>query len=128
MKNKGFTLVEVLAVIVILAILLGIAMPNIVGIGKSSKTKMYCTKVQNIENAAQQYGESIYDDLPVSSEISVSTLVSDNYYKKENETCSGNCVTDPRDGSSIDNVKIKLEKINRRITATYQGDKSPCTN
>lgn len=59
MKNKnGFTLVELLAVIVILSILIVIAVPNALSMSSKVKEKAYLTKIENIENAAKLYGEN----------------------------------------------------------------------
>ncbi len=41
MKNKGFTIVELLASVVILAILIGVAIPNILGVMTKQKAKTY---------------------------------------------------------------------------------------
>ena len=134
MKSKGFTLTEILAVIVILAVLIAFAVPNVVGIGNNSRTKMYCTKIQNIESAAQQYAEANFDTVERNNnfQMTIRDLVNNGYFKKEDDTCdfssSKPCVTDPRDKSSIDNQKVKIEIKNRRPYATYLGDKTPCTN
>ena len=55
MKNKGFTLVELLAVLVILGLLITLAVPNILGVSKNVKEKSYQTKIEIIENAAITY-------------------------------------------------------------------------
>lgn len=58
-NNKGFTLIEVLAVIIIIAIVGGIAIPNImstINTGKSSSEK---TMIANIKTAAEQLYEEV---------------------------------------------------------------------
>ena len=136
MKNKGFTLVEILAVIVILAVLIVIAVPNVIGISNRIRQNMFCSKVSDIESAAKLYGQDYIDEIEASANqtktIKVSDLVQNNLYKKENDKCVLNdannpCVTDPRDQSMMDNKTIVVSKKNKRITAVY-SDKSSCDN
>lgn len=57
MDNKGFTLVEILAVISLLAILVIITVPAISGISDNIKKSTLRTKIENIEKAAVLYGQ-----------------------------------------------------------------------
>lgn len=55
MKNKGFTLVELMGVIVLLGVLILIAVPAVTGILKSSKDDLYQTQLRTIETAAKNW-------------------------------------------------------------------------
>ena len=55
MKRKGFTLVEVLAVIIVLGILALIASPIISGIIRQSREKSYDQQLSEIYDAAEIY-------------------------------------------------------------------------
>ena len=60
-KNKGFTLVELLAVFVILAIIAGIAVFSIISIKKEFTKSVYIESVKNlITSTNQYYGENNY--------------------------------------------------------------------
>ena len=54
-NNKGFTLVELLAVIIILGVVGLIAFPTITGIINDSKNKAYDEQVRTIERAAEKW-------------------------------------------------------------------------
>ena len=54
MKNKkGFTMVELLAVIVILGILMGVALPKVLGLLDSNKKKTYIQDAKKLISRAQ---------------------------------------------------------------------------
>jgi prepilin-type N-terminal cleavage/methylation domain-containing protein len=128
MKKNGFTLVELLAVLVILALLITIAVPNVIKISQTIKVNMFCQKVTYIEAAAKLYGQDHFDDLSADKPINikVSDLVNYGYYKKASDKCvvgdSANpCVLDPRDNSMLDNNEIALVLASNKKTvkATY---------
>ena len=138
MKKNGFTLVELLAVIVIMAILLTVAVPAVIGISNSIKKNMFCSKVENIEAAAKNYAADYidyFDDHPDGLTITVGDLIDTTALKKESNDCVVNstnkpCVKDPRDNSSLDNESIKLTKKDKRVTAQYQyksSDSNTCS-
>ena len=115
MNNKGFTLVEILAVIALIAILFTVAVPGVMKISTKSKDSMYKNKISMIEDAATLY----VDDYGVEDTklISVNDLLNYNYLKKEKETCSGDCISNPKDDTGLDNKKICVCKVNNRATA-----------
>ena len=53
--KKGFTLVELLAIIAILGIIVGISIPVYLGISNKVKQSVYETKVENIKAKASAY-------------------------------------------------------------------------
>lgn len=120
MKNKnGFTLVELLAVIVVLAIIITIAVPSAISISNKIKAKMEDTKRQMIVDAAKLYGQenpsSVVNSIDncSSSKITVGTLVNDGYIKKD-DVKNGN-VVNPKDNSSMNKKKICIYKKNNRV-------------
>ena len=139
MKSKGFTLVEILVVIVILSIVVGIAVPNMVSIQTNNKVQMFCAKTKNIEDAAKLYGEENMDDIEdainKTMTLTVKDLIQVGKLKKEDDTCnftdSKPCSTDPRDSTSMDKEKVTITIKNRRIVASYiykGDDKDYCAN
>ena len=62
MNKKGFTLVELLAVLVIMGIIMTIAVPSVFKISSNMKVRYFCEKVSDIEKAALQYAQDNYGD------------------------------------------------------------------
>ena len=66
MNKKGFTLVELLAVIIILSLLALLASTSITKIVKDSKSDLYDTQINLIKSAAEAWGADNLYDLPES--------------------------------------------------------------
>ena len=69
MKNKGFTLVELLGVFVVLAIMLIVTVPAITSSLKSADQKEYDSFVNNIIDSAELYVETNREKFPELSSI-----------------------------------------------------------
>jgi len=85
MKNKkGFTLIELVVIIVLIGVVSLIAVPITLNVVKSSKQKAYEEIVSNIENAAYNY--SLYNELeynPLYRTLEVSTIQTAGYLPNE---------------------------------------------
>ncbi len=54
-KTKGFTLVEIMIVVLIIGILLAIAVPNFIKARETSRTKTCVANLRQIESAKEQW-------------------------------------------------------------------------
>ena len=63
MNNKGFTLIEVIAVIAILAIVLALAAPNIFKLNDRANEKSYQAKIDNLRSIIELYFENNSNDI-----------------------------------------------------------------
>ena len=63
MKKNGFTLIEVLAIMIILGILIVLTIPGYLTVLKDVRRDNYQSKVREIEVAAEKYGERIKDEV-----------------------------------------------------------------
>ena len=133
MKKKGFTLLELLAVIVILSLILVIAVPSVNRYIKQSKEKAYNTQISTIIEAAQAYASANSGLLPRKEEfvvkITLGQLKSSGLIKEE--------VKNPNDDKYFDDaltieIKKKGETYNYDIVestiTTRDGEKSPIIN
>ena len=64
-NNKGFTLVEIISVIVLLGIVVGITVPTVMITSNNIKKKTLETKIENIEKAAVLYGQNHRENFTV---------------------------------------------------------------
>lgn len=123
MKNKkGFTLIEILCVIVIIGILSVIATISIVNLSSKSKNNLYCAKIELIENIAESYGIKYELELNNSNElyngykslkIKVNTLVMAGKLEPDKK----NDVISPKDNTIMNDIDIILYLKNNQIKA-----------
>ena len=119
MNNKGFTLVELLAVIVILAIILLVAVPNVLNVIERSKEDSYLSSTLMIENAAELYLISNNSELP--SDIGTEVRITLNELLEEDYLTS--IPVDPRNNEEMDtNLSVVITKIsNNEYTYDFES-------
>jgi len=145
MKNKkGFTLIELIATIVILGIVASIGSYAITEIIKSSKEKNYQLLVENIETAAEMlyqdckyvtgpssdtgnechfYGTSPNDYLQVSlSKLITAGFLSSNKTKEQ----TGVLYNPKEDNKEISGCIIQIKKVSGKIKVTSASSDSYC--
>lgn len=134
MNKKGFTLVELLAVIVILSLIMTIGFYSVTGITNGIRQKALETKIKSLETTAIKYG---HDHTNVAGfftggcevngessnfcrEITVSVLVEAGAFEtEETDTTGKKTVTNNVTGESMMDKIIKIYKKNNRIYAIY---------
>lgn len=104
MNNKGFTLMELLAVIIILSLLALLANTSVTKVVKDSKVDLYNIQLENIKLAAESWGADNLYKLPNSGECKYLTVGDlKNYGLLDSE------LKDPRNNTDIsDSLKIKI--------------------
>lgn len=141
--KKGFTLVELLVVLLVISIILYLAATNILTVGKNMKQSLYENKIKLIEKAAELFGQSNKDrikrilGIECNSNIAgkcectagncyyiynvtLRELINEGFYKKEN---TGNSckVLDPRNMTCMDNyvIKLRIGVNNKKVIANF---------
>ena len=105
-KKKGFSIPELLAVIVIMGILVTIATASYNGISRSLKQRTYNNKVNLIKTKALEYAADNGVDVAT---ISVAKLISEGYLEVENETDGNEKMTNPL-GGYLDCYKVDINR------------------
>ena len=139
MNKKGFTLVEILSVLVLISLLLGLAIPGINKISSNMKKKCYSKKVILVESAAELWGQDNKTLLQSSSDceirgrekvscykITVGSLIENNYLDSDKN--SGEYIS-PLDNSDMKNQCVYVYKKNNRVYSYFAGeDGKDCYN
>src|SRR5574344_2118280 len=101
MNKNGFTLVELLAAIVIMGILITLAVPSYITVSNNAKKRTYDNKITTIELAAEKYANDY--NIVGSASISVMDLIKAGYYQADSVSQDGNTykVSNPIDNSSM---------------------------
>ncbi|MGB3913054.1 MAG: prepilin-type N-terminal cleavage/methylation domain-containing protein [Syntrophomonadaceae bacterium] len=84
--SKGFTLVELMVVLLIIGILIAIAIPIYNSTQKNAKQRACDANIRTIEGAAAQYYSTV-GEWPSMSDLTTATDDEDNRYIKENPQC-----------------------------------------
>ncbi len=112
-KNKGFTLVELIAVVTLLAAIILISVPSIINTIKRSEDQEYKDFEKAIIRASELYVERNREKYPElnnigsSIEIDTNILIDAEYLKQD--------LKDPNDNTSVTNYKVKVEVGNDQI-------------
>ncbi len=87
MKDKGFTLVEILAVLVIIGLIVLLAFPSIERAIKKSQDNLYNAQINNIKISARDWASDHMDSLPTiegdNIDITLGELQKDGYIDKK---------------------------------------------
>ena len=112
MKNKGFTLAELLAVIIILGLLVIVAFPPLLNQLKKSQNKLNDATLKILGTAAEQYVDEHGSTYPIVKDnvycIPLKTLINSGYLKSP--------ILDASSGEAVDEeqyIKFTINGINK---------------
>ena len=138
-KSKGFTLVELLAVIVILAILVLAATPAVTGIMQKSQKNTFKSEIISISNMmntvyTEKSGKGVKTTFAKSTDVynistggksykyicmELSQLVSEQYIKKDLKNYKGYIAMWVPDGAGDPIIKINVSNTSFYMQGTY---------
>lgn len=143
MNKKGFTLVELMAVIVLISVVALIGVSSVIGVRKQMNRKLFEDKMTSAISAAEKWGEDNKDSLATT--LTIGDLIVNNYYESEETVntelysytnCSydkssklgyyiddklcKNVVTNNADNLVVNELSIKVFTKNKRVYACIE--------
>lgn len=126
MNKKGFTLVELLAVIIIISIVFSIGYVSLEELQKNIDESILASKYTSFEDAALNWGKDnlVIFESGTPQNITVESLISQNYLTAT-DVCSEStgdveCIK-ASDGSNLNSTIIVVKLDSGVLTATKQG-------
>ena len=110
MKKNGFTLTEVIAVIVILSVIILMAVPAYLGITETLRNNQYDNKVKQISTKATEWATD--NNITEDTTITIARLVDDGYVDMDDETSDDKRVINPLNNESMECYHVEISIIN----------------
>ena len=130
--NKGFTLVELMAVLVLIVIIASIGYAGVSAVRNNINKNLWEATVEEIETGAVKYGQDNLNDLNVKAtcnnneiknciEVTVSFLIESNYIDADEKDEDGNeIITNNVTGEIVNDNIVYIYLENNRVYAQYQ--------
>lgn len=128
MNKKGYSLIELLAVIIIVGLIVIVAIPAVSRILTSNDEKEYSNYFMVVESSAKAYADDKKDDLGSSNdtgciEVSLDDLIKEEYVKEfdsDEVTCSGDVRLNNNKGNL--KININLTCVNDKGKETFKKE------
>ena len=126
MNKKGFTLVELLAVVAILGILSVVAIGAYSGVTNRSKQKAYESKVSQIETSAAKWARE--NNIDRTTSVSVNKLVVEGYLTADEATENGlSTIKNPVNNENMICKMVEITYKNGEIQTKFDATKNNCS-
>ena len=116
MNNKGFTFIEMLATIAVLALIVAIAIPSYTGISTAIRKNQRKNIIDRIEIAASKYAFDTDKTI-----IFVEELITEGYIDSDDE--EGNIV-DPVNNERMNCYIVEMKKVSDYYNASFKDNKN----
>ncbi|MBL8754912.1 MAG: type II secretion system major pseudopilin GspG [Planctomycetes bacterium] len=103
--QAGFTLVEIMVVIVILGLLMTLVLPNLIGAGDEARAQTAATQCKSIANAVRLYRASL-GKLPTLDELTSEEAKSKTWYLENLDKDPWGNAYELREGNSKDDWEV----------------------
>lgn len=118
MNNKGFTMVELLATIGVLAIVITIAVPSVISVSKQIKNNMYKARIKLIESNAKLCVED-GKCKTTNYKITVKDIVLNGYLKQDD-------ITNPINNEPMGGCFVSINNSDGRVSASFNATGEGC--
>lgn len=126
LNKKGFTLVELIATIVVLALVVSISAYAITNIINSAKEKNYKLLIKNIKDASETYYQeckykySNNSGITCNDNVTLQELVNYGYLKGNGTKDNKMVIVNPKDNINIGECSIAIKYENGKLTITKE--------
>lgn len=127
LNKKGFTLVELIATIVVLALVVSISAYAITNIINSAKEKNYDLLIKNIKDASETYyQECKYSDITCNDTVTLQYLVDYGYLKGNGTKDNKMVIVNPKDNKNIGECSIAVKYEDGKLTIEDKTNNDSC--
>ncbi|MDY3934640.1 MAG: type II secretion system protein [Bacilli bacterium] len=132
LNKKGFTLVELIATIVVLALVVSISAYAITNIINSAKEKNYELLIKNIKDASETYYQeckySNNSGITCDDTVKLQDLVNYGYLKGNGTKDNKMEIINPKDNKNIGACSIAVKYENGKLTIESMSNNNSCPN
>ncbi len=134
MNNKGFTLIELIATILVLALVMSIASYSIINVIKNAKQKNYDLLIEHIKEASETFFQECKysnnsgincNSIGNGFEITLGELVTYGYLKG-NDSDNNNSLINPLNNNNINNCQISIVYNDGHLSISNNGSSDYC--
>lgn len=122
-KKNGFTLVELIVVLAIMAAISAIAVPNFANIAEKSKLKTDIQSAKIIDNAKDLYESESNDPLGNTADEIINNLYEKNYLKQKISPQTKEASWSLKDGIIKLKINTGIESINKNYLSLSEDEK-----
>ena len=122
-KKNGFTLVELIVVLAIMAAISAIAVPNFANIAEKSKLKTDIQSAKIIDNAKDLYESESNDPLGNTADEIINNLYENNYLKQKISPQTKEASWSLKDGIIKIKINTGIESINKNYLSLSEDEK-----
>lgn len=122
MNNKGFTMVELLATIGVLALVITIAVPSVISVSKQIKNNMYKARIKLIESNAKlcvEDGKCTPESSGTGYGLYLGKIKDGGYLKDED-------LKNPINNKDMGNCFVTITNSGGRVNASFNASGEAC--